>query len=99
MLAMSCCNHAKNNQPLVIHCAIRQRFIFSGLSFVFSSIYRDIIIQIKYSENAATQYPTIDFTSTFSNTTVVANADKTRNVVDTGMPTRVSNSNTTGAIA
>ena len=48
---------------------------------------------------AATPYPTIDFTRTFSNITVEAKTDNTRNVVETGIPIRVKITKIAGAAA
>ena len=48
---------------------------------------------------AAIPYPTILFTNIFSKTTVDANADKTKNVVETGIPILVNNKRMAGATA
>ena len=60
---------------------------------------RSSIIQIAYATIAANVYPIIDFTSIFSNINVLANADRTKKLVETGTPTLVSNNSTSGAVA
>ena len=65
--------------------------MFSTLSN-FSFIILERTIHITYAIIAAKPYPIIDLTKTFSKITVEANADKTKNVVETGTPNLVSKS-------
>ena len=59
----------------------------------------EIAIQQIYANTAARPYPTTLFISIFSSTTVEANADKTKNVVETGIPTLVNTKSIPGATA
>ena len=84
---------------MVHHCATLHHFSCdSGISFLVSQNL-DTANQIKYAAAAATIYPMADFNSTFSKTTVLAKADSTKNVVDTGTPNLVSATSIIGATA
>ena len=54
---------------------------------------------MKYAATPATAYPIIDFIKTFCKTSVDANAERTKNEVETGTPNRVRSSRTAGASA
>ena len=59
----------------------------------------DTTIQQIYAATAARPYPTTLFISIFSRTTVEANADRTKKVVETGIPTLVNIKSIPGATA